>query len=794
MISNYLKIAFRKLAKHRDYAILNVLGLGLSVGCSILIFMLVRHHLSFDNFHKDANRIVRVVMDVKTETNLPMSGVPAPMAKTLRLECPILEKTSIRMGEDEVLIAVSRPDNIGHDKYKEKNKFAWIDPDYVDILNLPLLQGDAAALSEPNTVLLSEKLAVKYFGKSSPLGKTIRVDNETDLRVVGILQDLPKNTDYPQEILASWATIKNVPRLSRSADEWGGARGGGFCLGLLAKGHKIEELDAVMADFTQKHPHPESAELFKYKAKSMTGLHFDTDYGFGMNINYLWALGFIGLFLLLTACVNFINMATAQALTRMREVGVRKSLGSTRGQLFWQFMSETGLIVLTALVIGFLLAWLALPYLNTWINTDLEIDRPMLATLVVFSSILGIILTFLAGFYPAFMQARFNPVASMKSASELPKGSGFSVRRILVTTQFAISQMLIISAAVVTAQMQHAQDADWGFRPGAILTLEIPDAKKAKNLQQQINQIAGVQNTSLCYQPPASDNVNHTGVFYDKRPQPEAWLLNNKPADANYIGTFGLQLVAGRNLYPSDTVREFVVNETFVKKLNLASPQDIINKIIHVDRSEGPIVGVVHDFLSWGISDPVSAIAISTDLSSYSTCAIQLAPGNPATALTQIQKIWENEFPDNYYEHRFMEANIASFLETETMILRLVRTFAGIAVFIGCLGLYGLASFMITRKRKEVGIRKALGASILGIVWLFGKEYMRLITIAFVLSAPVAWFAMNSWLKDYVYRISIGWSVFVVSLLATFLIAALTVGIQSIKAALANPVSALRSE
>lgn len=794
MISNYLKIAFRKLAKHRDYAILNVLGLGLSIGCSILIFMLVRHHLSFDNFHKDADRIGRVVMDVKTETTMPMSGVPAPMAKTLREECPILEKTSIRMGEDEVLVAVLRPDNMSHDKYKEKNKFAWIDPEYLDILNLPLQQGDPAALSQPNTVFLTEKMAAKYFGQAPPIGKTIRIDNETDLRVVGILQNLPKNTDYPQEILGSWATMKTIPQKAKIGDEWGGARGDGFCLFKLAKGHQISELNDIMDDFTKRHPHPESAELFRYKAKPMLGLHFDTDYGFGMNKNYLWALGFIGLFLLLTACVNFINMATAQALTRMREVGVRKSLGSTRSQLFWQFMSETGLIVSAALVIGFLLAWIALPYLNAWINEDLQINRPVLATLLVFSTILGLVLTFLAGFYPAFMQARFNPVTSMKSASELPKANGFSLRRVLVTTQFAISQMLIIGAAIVTAQMQHAQNADWGFRPGTMLTVEIPDNKKAKNLQQLIGQIAGVQSTSLCYQPPASDNVNHTGVFYDKRPQPEAWLLNNKPADVHYLGTFGLQLVAGRNLYPSDTAREFLVNETFVKKLNLASPADIINKTIRVDRTEGPIVGVVHDFLTWGISDPVTAIAISSDASSYSTCAIQLSPGNPTAALTQIQKIWEAEFPDNYYQHRFMEDNVASFLETETMILRLVRTFAGIAVFIGCLGLYGLASFMITRKRKEVGIRKALGASILGILWLFGKEYTRLITIAFVASAPLAWFAMNSWLKDYVYRISIGFGFFVFSLLLTFLIAALTVGIQSIRAALANPVSSLRSE
>lgn len=793
MLTNYLTIALRKLNKHRDYALLNILGLGLSVGCGILIFTLLRHHMSFDGYHKNANRVARVMMDVKTETVMPFPGVPLPMAKTLREECAFLEKTAMCVSEEHVLVSLPNPAG-GTDKYQEEGKFAWIEPELLDILDLPLLRGDAGALTEPNTVLLSERLAHKYFGEDNAIGKTLRLNNETDLRVVGIRNNPLENTDYKQEILASWATLKTLPEMAKGLDSWQGARGDDHCFVLLREGHSFPELEPVMADFRKKHPHADAPDLFQYKAKPMLGLHFDTDYGYGMDKKLLWALGFIGLFLLLTACFNFINMATAQALTRVREVGVRKSLGSTKGQLFWQFMSETGLIVVASLAVGFVLAWLALPYLNTWLDQNLRFDAPLLTALAGFAVLLGIALTFLAGSYPGLMQARFNPVISMKGATELPKAGGFSMRRMLVTTQFVISQVLIIGAAVVTAQMRYAQDADWGFRPGTILTLGVPDAAKSNNLQQQIAQIAGVKSVSLCYQPPASNSNNHTGLTYDHRPKGEPWLVNNKPADAHYLETFGLQLVAGRNLQPSDTVREFIVNETFIKKLNLASPDDILNKSISVGGTSAPVVGVVRDFHNTALSEPISAIALSCLATDYSTCAVQLSPGNPAPVLAQIRQVWEDQFPNHFYEHQFMDERMGEFLETETMILRLVRTFAGIAIFIGCLGLYGLAAFMVARKRKEVGIRKTLGASIPGILWLFGKEYTRLIVIAFALAAPLAWWVMDGWLQDYTYRISVGGGIFVVALLTTFVVAALTVGFQSVRAALTNPVKALRSE
>ncbi|GAB4498350.1 MAG: ABC transporter permease [Saprospiraceae bacterium] len=793
MIQNYFTIALRKLSKQRDYALLNVLGLALSIACSILIFALIRYHLSFDTWHKNAGRTARVLMDVQTEIIMPFPGAPTPMSKALRNECAFLEKTAVRSAHEEVLVSVVN-DLGDRNKYKEVGKFAWVEPEYLEILDLPLIQGDVSGLKEPNTVAITENLARKYFGDAEPLGRTLRLNNRTDLRVVAVLRDLPENTDYKQEILGSWATLKNLAGESNNLDNWGGARGDNYCFALLKEGHDMSELEAFMPQMIKKYPHPDKAELFQYKAKPLLGLHFDTDYGFGVNKKYLWALGCIGLFLLITACVNFVNMATAQALTRIREVGVRKSLGSTRGQLFWQFMFETGLIVTVSLLVGFLLARLALPYLNNWLYVNLRFDSSLLAAIVIFLIGLDIALTFLAGFYPGLMQSGFSPVVSLKASADVPGTGGFSLRRILVTTQFIISQVLIIGAAVITAQMRYAQEANWGFRPGAILTLEIPEQDNMKSLQQQIAQIAGVKSVSLCYQPPAAGNNNQIGFRYDNRPDGEPWLVNDKPADTEYVETFGLELVAGRNIQPSDTVREFLVNETFVKKLNLSSPNDILNKIITLDSAKAPVVGVLRDFHNWSLEEPISPILIGARANSYETCAVQLDPGNPAPALAQIREVWERHYPDHFYEHRFMDERIADFLEAETMMLRLVRSFAGISIFIGCLGLYGLATFMVTRKRKEVGIRKTLGASVPGILWLFGKEYTRLILIAFALAAPVAWWAMNAWLEDYAYRISIGAGIFLISLLATFAVAAMTVGVQSVRAALANPVKSLRSE
>ncbi len=794
MIYNYLLIALRNLRKNSSYSLLNVLGLGLSVACCILIFLMVQHHLSFDTFHKKADRIVRMVTDIHLETVTPFRGAPNPMSKALRTEFSFVEKTAMYAGRGEALISVPNASGIP-DKYKEEDIFAFVEPELFEILDLPIIQGDVAALREPNTAMLTEKIARKYYGHTDVIDKTFRYDNEVDFRVVGILRDLPDNTDYQNEILVSWTTRNAMPAYASNMDNWGGITGGTYCFALLQQGHAIAELESAMPAFLKKYHHPESETLFQYKPLTLTSLHLDRDYGGGQIAkNYLWALTCIGIFLLITACVNFINMATAQALKRAREVGVRKSLGSTQGQLFWQFMFETSLIVAAAVVIGLATAWFSLPYLNSWMEERIHFSGPGRLPLVGFIAGLSVLVVFLAGAYPGLVQARFQPVVSLRGQADSRQAGGLSLRRILVTTQFTISQILIIGAAVVTAQIQFARDADWGFRSGVVLTLSVPERGQMNTLREQISAIAGVKNVSFCYQPPASNSNNQTGVRFDNRPEGEPWIVNNKPADVHYLETFGLRLVAGRNLQPSDTVREYLVNETFVKKLNLASPEDVLNKKANIDGVSAPIVGVIQDFHNWELSEAISAISISTDSKSYSNCAVELTSGNPAPVLAQIKKVWENNFPDYYYECTFMDDQMEEFLESENIIMQLIRIFAGIAIFIGCLGLYGLAAFMVVRKTKEIGIRKTLGATVPGILWLFGKEYIRLIIIAFVIAAPVAWWVMNAWLQDYVYRAPFGPGIFVIGLLSTFFVAFLTVGIQSIRAAIANPVKSLRSE
>lgn len=794
MINNYLLIALRNLRKNSSYSLLNVLGLGLSVACCILIFLMVQHHLSFDAFHKKADRIVRMVTDIHLETVTPFRGAPNPMSKALRTEFSFVEKTAMYAGRGEALISVPNASGIP-DKYKEEDIFAFVEPELFEILDLPIVQGDVAALREPNTAMLTEKIARKYYGHTDVIGKTFRYDNEVDFRVVGILRDLPDNTDYQNEILVSWTTRNAMPAHASNMDNWGGITGGTYCFALLQQGHAIAELESAMPAFLKKYHHPESETLFQYKPLTLTSLHLDRDYGGGQIAkSYLWALTCIGIFLLITACVNFINMATAQALKRAREVGVRKSLGSTQGQLFWQFMFETSLIVAAAVVIGLATAWFSLPYLNSWMEERIHFSGPGRLPLVGFIAGLSVLVVFLAGAYPGLVQARFQPVVSLRGQADSRQAGGLSLRRILVTTQFTISQILIIGAAVVTAQIQFARDADWGFRSGVVLTVPVPERGQMNTLREQISAIAGVKNVSFCYQPPASVSNNQTGVQFENRPEGEPWIVNNKPADAHYLETFGLRLVAGRNLQPSDTVREYLVNETFVKKLNLASPEDVLNKKANIDGVSAPIVGVIQDFHNWELSQAISAISISTDAKSYSNCAVELTSGNPEPVLAQIKKVWENNFPDYYYECTFMDDQMEKFLQSENIIMQLIRIFAGIAIFIGCLGLYGLAAFMVVRKTKEIGIRKTLGATVPGILWLFGKEYIRLIIIAFVLAAPVAWWVMNAWLQDYVYRAPFGPGIFVIGLLSTFFVAFLTVGFQSIRAAIANPVKSLRSE
>lgn len=797
MIRNYLKIGWRNLTKNKSYAFINIFGLSLGIACSIVIFTIVKYHLGFDNFHENKDRIYRIVTEWHDDEPGFSEAVPSPVGRAFRSEFTFAEKTARVISYNDALVAM----NAGSDrkKFKEESGIAYAEPEFFEIMHFPLVKGNQQNfLSSPNSAAITEKLAKKYFGTEDPMGKPIRINNKTDFIVKGILKDLPNNTDHREEIYLSYQNLIDQSRWLAVDSNWGGVYSGSHCFILLKQNATPTQANQALAQLVKKNYTGRDASVWHFRLQELADIHFNPDFNGSANKKYLWAFTLIGLFLIITACVNFINLATAQALNRSKEVGIRKVLGSMPKQLFWQFIAETALITFFALLLAIVIAVLSMPFVNQLFQSNMSLQLFRNPSLWVFLLVTGVVVTFLSGSYPGLVLARFQPVMALKSQLSQKHIGGFSLRRILVVTQFAISQMLIIGTIVIASQMHFSKNTDMGFTKEAIISLPIPitDKVKMNTLRTRLASVAGVEKISLCFQPPASGSNNSTSIRYDNRAEDEHWSINVKNADADYIETFGLKLVAGRNFFPSDSTREILVNETFVKKLNIKSPQEVIGKRISINGGSTvvPIAGVVKDFHNYSFHSEISALCILPDNSNYRTCAIKVNMKNLQPAMAAMEKIWNETYPDYLYAYEFLDERIARFYEGDTMTLKLIEAFAIIAIIIGSLGLYGLVSFMAVRKTKEIGVRKVLGADLKDILWLFGKEFTRLLLVAFVIAAPVGWWAMSQYLQEYKNRISLHPGIFLLAIAATFLIAAFTVGYRSVKAAAANPVTSLRTE
>lgn len=796
MFKNYFKIGWRNLLRHRGYAAINIVGLSLGIACAILIFTLVTFHLSFDRFHQEPGRIYRITTEFHDEKIEYYGALPQPFGEAFRKDYSFAEATARIVDFPNSVITLTGEKEVK--KFQEEKGVAYTETSFFDIFSYPLLKGDKrTALSAPNTAVITESLAKKYYGIADPIGKTFRVDNKVDYTITGVLKDLPPNTDRKQDIYVSYVTMKQRYSWFASDSSWQNVYSGSMCYVRLKPSITAEQVNKAFPQMSKKYYSGRNASVWQFRLQPLIDIHFNKDYDGYVDKKYLWALGFIGLFLIITACVNFVNLATAQALNRSKEVGIRKVLGGLRGQLFWQFIAETTIITLFALVLAYGLASLSLPWLNELLKSKMELhllDGPYLALFLV---LITTFVIFLSGSYPGLVLARFQPILALKNKISQASIGGFSLRRILVVTQFAICQALIIGAIVIAGQMYYSKSIDMGFDKDAIVTLPIPinDKTKMHTLRDQAATVAGVEKITLCRQPPASTSNGNTGIQYEGRPEEEHWYVNMKSADDQYLNTFGLKLIAGRNFYPSDTVREFVVNEMVAKKLNM-TPQQLLGHRISINGNtlKGPVVGVVKDFHNYSLHSQIAPICIMPDYTDYSTLAIKLNMRNSHTALASFEKIWNGIYPEYFYSYHFLDDRISEFYDMDRIMLILVEVFAGIAIFIGSLGLYGLVSFMALRKTKEIGVRKVLGAGIHNILWLFGKEFARLLIIAFIIAAPLAYWAMQLYLRDFEYRIKIGAGVFLLAIFFTFLIAALTVGYRSIRSALASPVKSLRTE
>jgi predicted permease len=820
MLRNYFKTAFRSLFRNRNYTIINIAGLAVGIAVCLIIFIIIQFQTSFDNFHTKKDRIYRVLTEshhAEAATVSYAKNVPFPLPQGLKTSFREIEQVAPVYASHNDQFQVLDDNGTPLKNFKEQSGVFYTSPSFFKIFDFPLLAGSYASLKDPNNVLLTKEIAEKYFGDwKTAIGKTIKLTGTyrigaglfqfppIGLKVSGILATIPANTDLQLKLVIAWGTdFTGDKKYGFQQPDWNQTAPDFGCYILLPPNISAANFNQQLSTFARNIPSANNQD--SYIIQPISAIHYDTQTGDYSNktishelLNVLWL---IAAFILLIACVNFINLSTAQAVNRAKEVGVRKVLGSSKSQLKTQFIVETFLIVTGAVILAIGITLLALPSVNHLLELSLSFDLFNHPAIILFLFAVTSIVTALAGFYPSVVLSRFNPVNALKSKATVNAAKGISLRRGLVVFQFIIAQALIIGTLIIVKQMNYFMNQPLGFDKDAIVNVPFrPDSTGGKltdYVRQQLLTINGVQAVSFSSNTPVEDDNDMWTTFkFDHATKDADFQAILKFGDNEYVPEYKLQLVAGRNLQPSDLTKEFLVNESFVKSLGFKKPEDILNKEISMwdDQIKCPVVGVLKDFNDRSLRQSVAPLIVTTNITMYRQAAIKLATTNIASTMESIKKIWQQTFPDYVYEYRFLDDKIDSFYKQENQLSQLYKVFAAIAIFLSCLGLYGLASFMAVQRIKEVGIRKVLGASAGSIVYLFSKEFIILIAIAFVIATPIAWYFMHQWLQDYAYRIDVSWMIFLVSGIIAIVIALMTISFQAIKAAMANPVKSLRSE
>ncbi|MFZ1801204.1 MAG: ABC transporter permease [Chitinophagaceae bacterium] len=802
MIKNYFKTAWRNISRHKAFSFLNIAGLAVGVASCILIFTVVKYELSYDSFQPNYKQIYHVVSQTKNPDGLGYtSGVPFPALDALRLDFP-QATTGAMLAYYGSQVTIPNI-NGTNKKFIEDKGFFFCDPEFFSIFHYDWLAGSPAEMNNPNVTALTETTAAKYFGSwKNAVGQTLLLDNAVLVKVTGIIKDPPGNTDFPLSVINSMATAKASNGKYFYDSTWHSTTSNFQVFMLLPKNTTASQVDKGLVTFSNKHYDNDNKKQVLNFLEPLSDVHFDNRFeNFGDHVtdrSSLWTLSLIALFILLMACINFINLSTAQAVNRSKEMGIRKVLGSNRRQLFRQVIGETFLLVCLAVIIAIGIAATCLPYIKTIANIESSITF-LSSQIILLILLLIVLITLLAGIYPAFILSGFTPALALKNKITSATIGGISLRRGLVVLQFSISQILIIGTIVAITQMSFVKNADLGFNKDALLIIN-SNADSAMQARQhsfklKLLQINGVKDVSYSSDVPSSQNNWQTNFGFDHKPNPD-FPLDVKFADEDYFKTFGLQMLAGRPYGKSDTVNEVVVNETFARKLNVKKPEDIIGKEMRYGgRGEWKtIVGVVKDFKTNSLKEDIKPLAIAESSDQYFVTAVKLNSTNISNTRQAVESAWNEIFPEYAFTSNYFEDSINDFYKQDNQLALLYKIFAIIAILISCLGLYGLVTFMAVQRTKEIGVRKVLGASVQNIIFLFSKEFTLLVIIGFLIAVPVSWFMMNHWLDNFVYRTNFSPWIFVLAIVISIVIAWLAVGYKSIKAAIANPVKSLRSE
>jgi putative ABC transport system permease protein len=820
MYKNYFKIAVRNLLRFKGFSAINIIGLSVGMACCFLILLFVRYELSFDKFQEKYDRIYRIAYNPKfAGIPKPVVAIPPPASPLLVGYFPEIEQ-SARIYNRNASIEVERN---GQNNLKfEEQKFFFADSTILDIFTFKFLEGNPkTALNGRFNVILTDEMAQKYFGKESALGKTILFGGMHPMKVSGVVEKYPDNSHIKFNFISDYETmfaLENPMAKQNLTYNWVITHSYTYVLLKPNQAQSVEKINAKFPEFINKNIPKQLQNYAKdivYTLQPMQDFHLsgevlgDPEPAGSMTTLYIF-IG-IAVITLLIACINFVNLSTARSLKRAKEVSMRKVLGAIRGQLIGQFLGESILLGALAFALAFLFILAALPYVNTIVQRNMEINLifqdPLL--LIAFVSIF-VLTTLLAGSYPAFFISKFKPTETLKGNFSSGKARGGILRQSLLVLQFTASIVLIIGSLVVFQQVNFMQNMPLGFKKDLILNARIQSEnlngifqapndslfQKLKSFSNEIKQNANIQSVALSNVPLGQGTVRRGVVPEGFKPE-DNLFIGCVAIDYSFIDTYGLKIVAGRNFseeFPSDVKEGFILNEFAIKTFGWKTAQEAIGKQINREGKQGKVVGVVQDFHAEGLSQPLQGVLFDILPTQLNTFSIKVNASNVPETLAFIEQKWNTFFPEKAFEYAFLDESLAAQYEEQQRLGKMVSYFAGLAIFISCLGLFGLISLVTQQKIKEVGIRKVLGASIPQIVYILSRNFAILVLLAFLIASPIAYYFMNKWLSDFAFKIELGAGIFIVAGISVLLVALLTMSFQTIKAALENPVKALRTE
>ena len=817
MIKSYFNIAFRNFWRNKTFSLINIFGLSIGISAALVIYLIVQYDFSFDTFHKDGDRIYRVVSDfVFSGDEFHNSGVNSPLPDALRKEATGFELViPFRTADDNTKLSVPAKGVSQPVVYKKQKNIVFADEAYFRMIPYTWLAGSPnTSLQQAYQTVLTESNAKKYFpgiSATAIIGSEVYFNDTVRTRVSGIVKDIAENTDFTFTTFISRATLEQVHLNPNDQDEWNNTNSANQLLVKLLPGTTAAGAQkGILGIFTKYHKQEKGDDSkTNFSLQPLRDIHFNNQYGaFGGRVAHtptLYGLLAVAAFLLLLGCINFINLTTAQGSQRAKEIGIRKTMGSSKGQLVMQFLSETFFITAVATLLSIAITPLLLKIFADFIPEGLHFNIIHQPGILVFLFGLMIVVTVLSGFYPAMILSGFKPVLVLKNQaySNTGKTRNAFLRKSLTVSQFVIAQVFIIATLLVSRQISYTMNKDLGFKKDAILYFSSSwkDAGLHNRLllMDKLKTIPGVARLSLATGTPSSSNTWSSTMSYKDDKKTVKTDVQLKMIDTSYFSLFKLKLLAGSGLLPSDTLNGMVINETYSKVLGFHNPQEAIGKNLEYNKKQVPILGVAADFHQKSLHEIIKPLVFFNEKKQCRTFCIALMPQNETgtawkTSIAGIGKAWKEVYPGDDFEYSFLDDSIAKYYTAEQHISSLLVWATGLTIVISCLGLLGLVIYITNQRTKEIGVRKVIGASVTQLIALLSKDFLKLVAIAFVIAIPIAWWGSYKWLQNFAYKTTISWWLFLSGGAIMFVMAIIILGIRTFKAATVNPVNSLRSE